>query len=61
MHNMRRLLTLILCLCGIIGLRAQNLDEMLPIRGLAIEAPSARGVDRFVDFIQKEAPWPDVL
>lgn len=33
---------------------AQDIDTMLPIRGFAIEAPSQRGVDLFVKFIDEE-------
>jgi len=33
---------------------AQGIDRQLPIRGFAIEAPSARGVDLFVRFIEEE-------
>ncbi len=34
--------------------RAQTLDEILPIRGFAIEAPSVREVDAFIRFIDEE-------
>ena len=33
---------------------AQDIDTMLPIRGFAIAAPSQRGVDLFVKFIDEE-------
>ena len=36
------------------GLAAQTLDEKLPVRGFVIEAPSQRGVERFVKFIDEE-------
>ena len=33
---------------------AEPIDELLPVRGLAIEAPSARGVDEFLKFIKED-------
>ena len=36
------------------GLTAQTLDEKLPVRGFVIEAPSKKGVERFVQFINEE-------
>ena len=35
-------------------LSAQTLDQKIPIRGFAIEAPSQRGVDLFVRFIEED-------
>ena len=33
---------------------AKDIDELLPVRGFAIEAPSPRGVDSFVSFIEED-------
>jgi hypothetical protein len=33
---------------------AQNIDELLPVRGFAIEAPRPEGVDDFVRFVDEE-------
>ena len=52
---MKRLVTLMLIMSALCtGAFAQDLDSKLPIRGFAIEAPSQRGVDRFVQFIDGE-------
>ena len=46
--------TLLLITSVLAGVRAQDINEKLPIRGFAIEAPSQRGVDRFVQFVDEE-------
>ena len=52
---MKRFLTSLLSLAALaFTALAGNLDDKLPVRGFAIEAPSARGVDRFVRFIDEE-------
>jgi len=47
-----------LCLVALVammsGATAQSLDELLPVRGFAIEAPAPQGVDAFVRFIDEE-------
>jgi hypothetical protein len=48
----------VLCLVALVaalsGARAQSVDEQLPIRGFAIEAPAPQGVDAFIRFIDEE-------
>ena len=44
----------LLLLTACMSSRAQDIDKKLPIRGFAIEAPSARGVDAFIRFIEEE-------
>ena len=52
---MKKILTIIFIAFAIFqGLAAQTLDEMLPVRGFVIEAPSRQGVERFVKFIDEE-------
>ena len=58
---MKKFLLLTLALCGAIlpstVLMAQDtktIDDILPCRGLAIEAPSHKGVDKFVKFIEQD-------
>ena len=47
-----------LCLIALVaivsGAPAQSLDELLPVRGFAIEAPRPEGVDAFVRFVDEE-------
>ena len=47
---------LLLFLTGIVSAVAaqNNLDKILPVRGICIAAPSPDGVDQFVDFINDE-------
>ena len=33
---------------------AEPIDELLPVRGLAIEAPSSRGLNEFLKFIEED-------
>ncbi len=58
---MKRLLTLLACVCAtLMATAAENetqttkLDEALPVRGLAIQAPTKEGLDLFVKFIEEE-------
>lgn len=50
---MKKLL-LPLLLLALASARAQPLDSIMPVRGLAIAAPKMAGVDRFVTFIENE-------
>lgn len=36
------------------GLRAQTIDELVPVRGFVIAAPSQQGVDTFLRFIEED-------
>ena len=49
---------IVLCLLALVaalpGAMAQNIDELLPVRGFAIAAPAPQGVDAFVRFIDEE-------
>ena len=52
---MRKTLCCLLALMSLAGpLLAGNLDKKLPVRGFAIEAPSHRGLDPFIRFIEEE-------
>ena len=51
---MKKYLIGLLLLTACLVSRAQDIDKQLPIRGFAIEAPSARGVDAFIRFIEEE-------
>ena len=52
---MKKIILLFLALAAMYsGAVAQTIDQKLPIRGFAIEAPSARGVDQFVRFIEED-------
>ena len=51
---MKKLITALLAMLALTVASAQEPDAILPIRGFAIEAPSARGVDLFVKFIEEE-------
>jgi hypothetical protein len=55
---MKRFFLSIILLCLITNLSAQekinNLDAALPVRGLAIAAPSVQGLDLFLKFIDEE-------
>lgn len=48
------LITLFAILALLPDVGAQSLDKKLPVRGFVIEAPSRRGVERFVRFIDEE-------
>ena len=51
---MRRfiLLTIAALLGAHLSAKADPIDELIPVRGLAIEAPSQRGLDNFLKFIE---------
>jgi len=54
---MKRILSLSLAALLAAALQAraaEPIDEILPVRGLAIEAPSQRGLDEFLQFIEKD-------
>ena len=52
---MKRLLLSFLCLCFLNVVFGQSrIDKALPVRGLAIAAPSVQGVDLFCKFIEEE-------
>ena len=52
---MKRILSLtIAALTCLTALGGNALDEILPVRGLAIEAPSRRGLDDFLRFIEED-------
>ena len=52
---MRKLLLSFLCLCFVqVSLGQTKIDQTLPVRGLAIAAPSVQGVDLFCKFISEE-------
>ena len=52
---MKRILTLIIAALTCLSALGENaLDEILPVRGLAIEAPSRRGLDDFIRFIDED-------
>lgn len=56
---MKHILIILISLCSLnIGLSAQSqvqvLDSILPVRGLAVAAPSTDGVNLFVKFIEEE-------
>ena len=56
---MKHLTMSLLCLCLIQATFGQDksdkkIDNVLPVRGLAIAAPSARGLDVFLQFIEKD-------
>ena len=53
---MKRLLISFLCVCFLqvsFG-QAKKIDDVMPMRGLAIAAPSVQGVDLFCKFIEEE-------
>ena len=53
---MKRLLLSFLCICFLqisFG-QAKKIDGVIPVRGLAIAAPSSQGVDLFCKFIEEE-------
>ena len=52
MKKLMILLTALAVLC--FSAAAQDIDNKLPVRGFAIEAPNQRGVDMFVRFIDEE-------
>ena len=52
---MRKILSLIVAvLTGLPVLGANPMDELLPVRGFAIEAPSPRGLEPFLRFIEDD-------
>ena len=52
---MKRILFLTLLVIASASLSAQNkADEILPVRGLAIAAPTVKEMDSFVEFIEKD-------
>ena len=51
---MRRYFTFLLLVSICFMAKAGNIDDKLPIRGFAIEAPSHRGVDQFLRFINQD-------
>ncbi|MBC9795609.1 family 20 glycosylhydrolase [Sinomicrobium weinanense] len=52
---MKKILFLFCCALSVISVfPQQNLDSLLPVRGLAIAAPKPDGVERFVRFIDEE-------
>lgn len=52
---MKKIIVSILLLIGLSSVASSaNIDSMLPVRGFAIEAPNARGVDLFVRFIEED-------
>ena len=56
---MKRIILSVLCVCFLQLSFAQfstgkKIDEVLPVRGLAIEAPSVQGLDAFLKFVEDE-------
>ena len=52
---MKKIALILVALVAIVsGATAQNIDELLPVRGFAIEAPRPDGVDAFVRFVDEE-------
>ncbi|KAA6335325.1 hypothetical protein EZS27_016430 [termite gut metagenome] len=56
---MRNILLLIICICSLhitsfAQTKPNTIDAIMPVRGLAIEAPSVRNLDLFLQFIEKE-------
>ena len=48
----RLLITLAAAFAALLSAQADPIDELLPVRGLAIEAPSSRGLNDFLKFIE---------
>ena len=48
----RLLITLAAAFAALVSALADPIDELLPVRGLAIEAPSRRGLDDFLKFVE---------
>ena len=48
----RLLITLAAAFAALLSASADPIDELLPVRGLAIEAPSSRGLNDFLKFIE---------
>ena len=48
----RLLITLAAAFAALFSATADPIDELLPVRGLAIEAPSSRGLNDFLKFIE---------
>ena len=48
----RLLITLAAAFAALFSAAADPIDELLPVRGLAIEAPSSRGMNDFLKFIE---------
>ena len=53
---MKRLFLFLLCVCFLQAAfgQANNIDSIMPVRGLAIAAPSVQGLDLFLKFIEEE-------
>ena len=52
---MKKIALILVALVAMVsGATAQNIDELLPVRGFAIEAPRPDGVDAFVRFVDEE-------
>ena len=51
---MRRFLFLAIAvmLAAPVSASADSIDDLLPVRGLAIEAPSSRGLNDFLKFVE---------
>ncbi|KAA6308195.1 hypothetical protein EZS27_040126, partial [termite gut metagenome] len=54
---MRNILLLIICICSLhitsfAQTKPNTIDAIMPVRGLAIEAPSVRNLDLFLQFIE---------
>ena len=48
----RLLISLAAAFAAFFSATADPIDELLPVRGLAIEAPSSRGLNDFLKFIE---------
>ena len=48
----RLLITFVAAFAALLSAAADPIDELLPVRGLAIEAPSSRGLNDFLKFIE---------
>lgn len=53
---MRKWITILtlLCLVSSVATAQKKIDELLSVRGLAIEAPRKEGLDRFIKFVEEE-------
>jgi len=53
---MKRLFLFFMCVCFLQATygQAKKIDELIPMRGLAIAAPSVQGLDLFLKFIEEE-------
>ena len=50
----RLLITLAAAFAALFSAQADPIDELLPVRGLAIEAPSHQGLNDFLKFIEAD-------